>query len=312
MVSDMQVIKWSIKNRDLNNKDFDKLIGFRGSIEEVCKKHHHIIPNDILMISELLRAINKGAVKEELFRIRAITSDGCVYALENKEPVIYLTRSEFNPAINYKNFDDALIQIKEKGYYDVKPEDFLLIREEANNNNGWVKRYKLSELCLEEVCFEESWLYFNKDYRDNLNKSQVSLIEHFIGKGNQAKKVMKHINKENKESAGFCFLSQEYVKAFADENKAISRISGIEVCMKKNIAGISIGFDNRHLLSSNQHILGFTDAIDKIHHFSFDIYLQISRMAEKYIPPALLSKFRDKGFELYEKIHKQHMDRVVR
>jgi len=127
-----------------------------------------------------------------------ITGDGCVYAIEDKKPVLYLTNAALNPVLKQENIAAAAYQISQfgNGNYRIKDDDFLKIINAAGNDAG-AKRYPLSDLDL-AFSDDDKWSYFDIETQspEKLNKLQKELAEQVHGKGVWFGRVMDGMNNE--------------------------------------------------------------------------------------------------------------------
>lgn len=177
--------------------------------------HAQLIPKTIQEVQKIQRDRMRY---ETLKNMWFITGDGCVYAVEKEEAVLYFTNTMLNPVL--KNIADATFQIKQSGNYNVKDVDLSLIRGEADKENGGAKRYSLSDLRMSDYDYELSFYDFDTVKYDQLNNAQRAFAEQIHGNEKQFMNVMDVLNKAGITMSRISFLNPKYVKKIARDGPA--------------------------------------------------------------------------------------------
>lgn len=187
--------------------------------------HAQLIPESIQEAHEIQRErITDQSLRSEWF----ITGNGCVYNIDKGKAVLYFTNTKFNPVLKQENIADAVNQIRQRGNYKVKADDFSLIQREAAKKNGRAKRYALSDLNLTK--HDNEWSFYEIDTAKpgKLNKAQRAFAEQVHGKEKQFEKVMNEMSKAGIAKTRTYVLNSDYVQNVA-KDCSVARVGGLNL-----------------------------------------------------------------------------------
>lgn len=145
------------------------------------------------------------------------TADGALYAVENGNPVLYLTRGAVNPIL--KNPQVAAGQLLSTGNYTPSQADIS-----AAISSPDTLKITLSELGLRRHDDEFSYFEINTGKPDKLNPAQRRMAERVYGQGNDFMPNMNMLkDREKIISMRIYVLNPRYVKEHAQPGSAIAR-----------------------------------------------------------------------------------------
>jgi len=248
---------------------------------------------------QLAHEIQQDRIDDESLRSGwLLTSNGCVYNVENGEAVLYFTNTKFNPVLKQENIADAVVPIMQSKNYKVNANDFSLIQREAAKKNGGAKRYVLSDLKL--IRFDDGWSFFeiNTEKYDKLNKTQRAFAEQVHGKGKQFVKVMQEMRKAGINTTNIYVLNPEYVKSVAGGNPVAcaGRLCGFDNHGYFLASGTDIGSYRSRVRGVRRETVGGSD-VTKIQTPCPEEILAASR---DYIPTVVQKEFEEKIRALYK------------